>query len=133
MHDQNKISRRKLLKKLAYSLSIPTSLLWYFGAKKSVATSGEKRVVIPNNLPDGITFLDRAVIKKDGNNITAFSSKCTHLGCKINSTINGKLVCPCHGSKFNYNGIPENGPATKPLEILNIKTETSSGDMVLYV
>ena len=64
--------------------------------------------------------------------VKIFSSKCTHLGCKINSSIDSKLVCPCHGSKFNFNGIPENGPATEPLTKLEL-VKDKSGELVVYV
>jgi cytochrome b6-f complex iron-sulfur subunit len=133
MDDKNKISRRKMLKKFALSFTIPTSILWFFGAKKKVATSSKKRIVIPDGLPEGITFLENAIVKKNGYTVTVFSSKCTHLGCKINGTINDKLVCPCHGSKFNFNGVPENGPATVPLKQLEIVKDKSTGELVVYV
>lgn len=127
------ISRRKLFKQLSLFITIPISLLWYSGSKKLVATSKKRKVVIPKDLAEGITFLDNVIIKKDSKSIVAFSSKCTHLGCKINSIVEDKLVCPCHGSHFNFDGIPESGPATKSLQSLNIETDITSGDMVLYV
>lgn len=44
-----------------------------------------------------------------------FSATCTHAGCTLNEVIDGTIVCPCHGSKFNLDGSVANGPATKPL------------------
>ena len=133
MNNNKKISRRNLFKKLALSFSIPTAFLWYFGTKRKIATANKTRVVIPNNLPNGISFLDNAIIRKENKNITAFSSKCTHLGCKINNTADDKLVCPCHGSKFNFDGIPQNGPATTPLNKFEIEKDKSTGELVIYV
>ena len=133
MNKYEKISRRKMFKQLAFSFTIPTSLLWYFGTKRKIETARKQRVVIPNNLSDGISFIDNIIINKTPNNTTVFSSKCTHLGCKINSTENDKLVCPCHGSKFSFDGIPQNGPATVPLNKLEIKEEKSPGELVVYV
>ena len=133
MSNNRKISRRKMFKQLALSLSIPTSLLWYFGTKRKIATATKTRVVVPNNLTNGITFLDDAIIKKDGKSITAFSSRCTHFGCKISNTENDKLICPCHGSKFNFDGVPQIGPATTPLSKLEIVKDKSTGELVIYV
>lgn len=133
MKNDKKISRRNLLKQLALSFSIPTILLWYFGTKKKIIFGGKNRIVIPNDLQIGVTFLDQIIIKKEKNSLTAFSSKCTHLGCKINSTVDDQLVCPCHGSKFNFDGIPQNGPATKSLLKLEIEKDKSTGNLVVYV
>ena len=128
----NKISRRKMLKQVALSLTIPGAILWFLGINNKLKTTKRRKIVVPKNLTNGITFLDNIIIKKDELNTTVFSSKCTHLGCKINSTIDNKLVCPCHGSKFNFNGIPENGPATEPLTKLEL-VKDKSGELVVYV
>ena len=127
------LSRRKMLKKVALSFSIPTAFLWYFGTQRKTLSGKKNKIIIPKDLPNDITFIDNVIIKKDLNGLSVFSSKCTHLGCKINSTVDDKLVCPCHGSKFNLDGVPENGPATKPLAKLEIVKDKSTGDLVVYV
>lgn len=63
----------------------------------------------------------------DGNKYGAFrdeqdmlhlvSAKCTHLGCTIKWNNDEKTWdCPCHGSRFAYNGEVINGPANDPLD-----------------
>ncbi len=133
MINNKKISRKSFVKKILLSVSFPVTYLWLEGSKKKNLLEKKTRIVIPNNLQNEITFLDKIIIKKEGNNITAFSSHCTHLGCKINSAVDNNLVCPCHGSKFNFNGVPLNGPATKPLTKLEIVEDKSTGEMVVYV
>jgi Rieske Fe-S protein len=54
---------------------------------------------------------------RDENNIIHFvDAECTHLGCMIKWNNDEKSWdCPCHGSRFTYEGEVLNGPANKPL------------------
>lgn len=56
------------------------------------------------------------VVKKDGK-LTAFSPRCTHLGCAYHwDTVQRVFVCPCHGSVFSQTGAVISGPAPRPLD-----------------
>lgn len=49
------------------------------------------------------------------------SAVCTHLGCITNwKQDQGIIACPCHGSKFNRDGIKIAGPAPRPLPRFSI-------------
>jgi len=72
-----------------------------------------------------------AVIKNDGQNFTAFSLKCTHLGCTVEKK-NDVYVCPCHGSRYDHKGAILRGPAGKPLRQLRVE-KTADGDLKLFV
>jgi Rieske Fe-S protein len=61
------------------------------------------------------------------NAVSAFSRKCTHLGCAIGGFQNGVSSCPCHGSQFDTAGKPVKGPAQNPLAAY---TATISGSTV---
>ena len=51
----------------------------------------------------------------------ALSAICTHLGCLTAYKPDlGIIACPCHGSKFNKDGIKIAGPAPKPLPWLRM-------------
>lgn len=53
--------------------------------------------------------------------IKAFSSTCTHQGCKVNSVTDGRIRCPCHGSAFDVaDGAVVTGPATAGLPEVDV-------------
>jgi len=45
---------------------------------------------------------------------TGFIARCTHAGCAL-GVKDGVAVCPCHGSRFAFDGAVTQGPATEPL------------------
>lgn len=59
----------------------------------------------------------------------AYSKLCTHLGCPVGLYEQQLklLVCPCHQSMFNVmdEGLPEFGPAPRPLPQLPLYVDTS--------
>ena len=63
----------------------------------------------------GLIVGEVVVTQATAGDFKGFSSTCTHAGCALNEVVDGTIVCPCHGSKFNLDGSVANGPATKPL------------------
>ena len=59
----------------------------------------------------------------------AFSTTCTHQGCPVDKIEGDRILCPCHGSAFSVSdGSVVNGPATEPLEELEVTVE---GDRII--
>jgi Rieske Fe-S protein len=57
-----------------------------------------------------------------------FLNRCTHAGCQL--AVSGtQLVCPCHGSTFDFTGQVVNGPATDPLQEGSLRVD--SGQIVV--
>ena len=67
-----------------------------------------------------------AVVEVDGEKVAAYlhddgttfalSARCQHMGCIVDWNSRAKTWdCPCHGSRYEYNGAIINGPTTKPL------------------
>lgn len=80
-----------------------------------------KERILPLNVNKPVSFHNKYIVLNKEGKTQVFSAHCTHLGCKIHEFKNGKLICPCHGSEYNLDGIPMKGPAFKPLPELEIK------------
>jgi len=66
------------------------------------------------------------IVKKGDGTLTAFSPRCTHLGCAYRWQKDAdKFVCPCHGSTFSITGEVISGPASRPLDRFQTKVEGS--------
>lgn len=75
---------------------------------------------------DGDFYL---VHNKDG--VLAFSWKCTHQGCKVPWQASEDCFhCPCHGSKFDYDGVSFAGPAKRPLDLVKVAVQ-QNGDVAV--
>jgi cytochrome b6-f complex iron-sulfur subunit len=61
----------------------------------------------------------------------ALSAICTHLGCLTAWKPQlGIIACPCHGSKFNRDGVKIAGPAPRPLPWLRMWLN-DDGDLMI--
>ena len=65
---------------------------------------------------------DQVYVFSDAEGIYAISAVCTHLGCTpIWDENEAQFKCPCHGSRFNIDGINLEGPAPRPLERVAVR------------
>lgn len=57
----------------------------------------------------------------------AFSAVCTHQGCLVESSTEGHIPCPCHGSTFSLDdGSVVSGPASTALAAVEIAVKGDS-------
>jgi glycine/D-amino acid oxidase-like deaminating enzyme/nitrite reductase/ring-hydroxylating ferredoxin subunit len=62
-----------------------------------------------------------AIHKAEGGAIYACSPVCTHMGCIVHwNDAERSWDCPCHGSRFNYDGKVIQGPANEDLEKVDL-------------
>jgi cytochrome b6-f complex iron-sulfur subunit len=75
-----------------------------------VAAKGSDRKILVVHLKDGRLFAVNAI--------------CTHMGCTVGyKKETGRIVCPCHGSRFGLDGSILKGPAKSPLSRYDVRTE----------
>jgi nitrite reductase/ring-hydroxylating ferredoxin subunit len=87
-------------------------------------TSGRN---IIDNKPKGLVMM---MLFRQGNDVSVISTRCTHMGCEVMLESDGTFSCPCHGSKFDGNGLVINGPAARPLSFYEVKV-TPEGEILL--
>lgn len=71
---------------------------------------------------------EEAYIYKRGDEIIAFSTICTHLGCVVSfgghDDYPDRFFCPCHFGMFDKEGINIPGtPPTRPLDVFEVLVE----------
>jgi len=63
------------------------------------------------------TVVDDTVVTQPAPGVFhGFVARCTHAGCLLTNVVDGAIVCPCHGSRFNLDGEVTRGPAVAPLK-----------------
>jgi cytochrome b6-f complex iron-sulfur subunit len=72
------------------------------------------------------------VVGTDGGNtgLMALWQKCVHLGCRVPDCPSSQgFECPCHGSRYNYHGEYEAGPAPRNLDRFVVSVD-GAGNMI---
>lgn len=88
-----------------------------------------KKFTLPNDTIQSLALNEGKIIEFEGSKIGVYKNKdgdvfkvkpvCTHLGCELSwNPVNKTWDCPCHGSRFNYDGKLLYGPALHDLEVL---------------
>jgi len=130
---QLKINRKKFFKLSVAVIVLPFLILWDNIVERTVKQKSlNSKLILPADLPQGITFFKSVIIKKNNKELKVFSSKCTHLGCVISKLEDGKFICSCHGSEFNLDGNVIKDPATASLKQLSFKTDPKTKQIVIF-
>ena len=117
------LTRRKVLSWLSgFSLcgSAIITVFSNFTFIKPRATYGQPNrfsIGRPEDYPAGARIAlepRRICVVREGNQMAAISTTCTHLGCIVSASETG-FACPCHGSRYDQDGNVTAGPAPKAL------------------
>jgi len=71
-------------------------------------------------------------IVRNGDQLFALSSICTHRRCKLETEPDHSFYCKCHGSTFDPSGRVTRGPARRNLPLLHLET-SSEGRLLVTV
>ena len=118
-----RIKRRLFLKLSMAIIATETLYIWDKLFETDIANRVAKHITVPYNNVKSVSFYNDFIVVNQPKEVAVFSSKCTHLGCKINKKEGEDLICPCHGSHFNLSGKAISGPAYKPLQKLAFQVD----------
>ncbi len=127
------IKRRLFMKMSASAIVGGMVLLWAKMTGYHLKPDAARKITVPFDQNKEVSFYGDFIVINKGGDISVFSSSCTHLGCKIEKSEKEKLVCPCHGSLFDFNGNAVKGPAYKPLKKLSFVLNGEKKQIVVSV
>ena len=123
LKQKTKHNRRFFLKSILLGLGVGFVVLWDKAVDTHKKIKTQKFFSFAFNANKEISFHDDFVVINKEHETKVFSSRCTHLGCKIDKSKNGQLLCPCHGSTFDLDGNATKGPAVKPLKEIDFEID----------
>ncbi|SNC73366.1 Rieske Fe-S protein [Kytococcus aerolatus] len=94
------------------------------GDDGAAAPSGPPITVQAADVPVGGGLIEGeyVVTQPEEGTYKAFSSTCTHQGCKVTRVESEQIVCDCHGSYFSMtDGSVQTGPARDALPEVGVK------------
>lgn len=78
---------------------------------------------------EGLPVLAGATADEPG--VMALWQKCVHLGCRVPACESSQgFECPCHGSRYNFHGEYEAGPAPRNLDRFGVEVN-DNGNLVI--
>ncbi len=77
--------------------------------------------------PNSVTHITNGrfyIVRLGDGGFMAVYHRCTHLGCTVPwDAAAQKFICPCHNSQFDQQGVVENPPAPRPLDLFAVRIE----------
>jgi Rieske Fe-S protein len=133
-----KMSNKKLVSRKTFIRIVAGLILglvvWIWNKLAGFQTERESRMEFRhgNDIPLGISYFEKYYLIRTENSLRAFSTACTHAGCRIGKGNGNTLQCNCHGSRFDAEtGKPLKGPAIKPLQEFECRFDAKTGQWVV--
>jgi cytochrome b6-f complex iron-sulfur subunit len=109
-------------------------LLW----PRKTGAFGSELTVKAEDIPavDGEPFHNiqgKFYLVRNNDGLLALYTKCPHLGCSVPYVgpwdSPQAFKCPCHGSMYDYDGVRTGGPAPRPMDIMAITVDETTGNV----
>jgi Rieske Fe-S protein len=90
---------------------------------------------VTTSQPVPVVFLQARVIviRRERGVFTALSAECPHAGCGVSIAERTRLLCPCHGSAFDFEGTRLEGPAPTGLRALTSRWSPATGLLLIQL
>jgi Rieske Fe-S protein len=125
------VSRRGLLRGLWIGATGAVLWTWRALGRERLDRQRPRRVTLPSPAAEGVSFHGDVILVRSGRSVTALASRCPHLGCRIDRSEDGVLLCPCHGSRFDLRGKRLAGPAGADLARLTVTPSSEARKVVV--
>ena len=73
------------------------------------------------------------ITRVDASTFSVVSSVCTHLGCQVDpyDATTQRIICGCHGSRFDVNGVVKQGPAATALKKYQSEYDSTANTLTI--
>ncbi|MEI6680341.1 MAG: Rieske (2Fe-2S) protein [Mariniphaga sp.] len=134
MEKQKQLSRKIFIRWTA-GLSFGFAIwIWHLLSNFQNAKENRLEYRHSKDIPQGVSYYAKYYLFRKGNTIRAFSTSCTHAGCRIGKGNGNTLQCNCHGSQFEgENGKPIKGPAIKQLQEFVCRFDDKSDQWIVQL
>jgi Rieske Fe-S protein len=131
---RRRLPRRTVLRLAGLAALVPLAAAAVSMMRRLDAGKQPSRVRVGPAFPDQLTLAGEVIVSRgpDGG-LSVFSSRCPHLGCRIDRVEHDLIACPCHGSRFRPDGSVVSGPARRPLTPLAFTRDPATGVLVVDV
>ncbi len=131
--DQQPILSRKSFIRILTTVGTGFFLwIWYRLSDHETSKENREEFRHKEDIPMGVSFFGKYYLYRKDESVLAFSTICTHAGCRIGPSNSRTLQCSCHGSRFDAaTGKPLKGPAIHPLQELDCRLDSNTGQWIV--
>lgn len=127
------LTRKSFIRGLAWTGAGFLGWVWYRLSDQAM-TGDNQPEYRHSSVPPGVTFHGKYYLFCEENRVSAFSTTCSHAGCRLGTTTSSIIHCGCHGSQFDAGtGRPLKGPAIQPLQKFDCRYDAESGQWIVLL